>query len=129
MGTFTVKATVRNPNDPTRVAEAECWVDTGALYSQLPRSLLGDLGIASTGTRRVLLADGREEDVNLAEARFQVDGQEATTVVIFGNETAPALLGAVALESLGLGVDPGSKRLVPIVAPMFLISSRIQNKN
>lgn len=122
MGTFTIKVTVRNPNNPTRAAEAECWVDTGALYSQLPGSFLRDLGIASTGTRRVLLADGREEDVDLAEARFQVDGREVTSIVIFGNETAPALLGAVALESLGFGVDPASKQLVPIVAPMFFIS-------
>ncbi len=60
--------------------------------------------------------------MNLAEARFEVDGRDVTSIVIFGNETAPALLGAVALESLGLGVDPGSKRLVPIVAPMFFIS-------
>lgn len=121
MGTFTVKVAVRNPGEPNRQAEVACWVDTGALYSQLPESVLRGLGIVPTGTRRVLLADGHEEDVELGEARFQVDGREATTVVIFGAAAAPPLLGAVALESLGLGVDPGSKRLIPIIAPMFAL--------
>ncbi len=120
MGTFAVKVVALSPTNPARRVEVECWVDTGALYSQLPAALIRELGLSSMATRPFLMADGRQVTSSLGEARFLVDGREATTIVIFGHETAPPLLGAVTLESLGLGVDPANKRLIPIVAPMFL---------
>ena len=35
-------------------------------------------------------------------------------MVVFGDEDAEPLLGAVTLEEFGLGVDPVRRRLVPV---------------
>ena len=88
-------------------------MDTGAAYSALPGGLLRELGVEPARTRRLRLADGRLRDVDTAEARVTVSGESATTVVVFGEDDAPLLLGAHALEGLGLAVDPVRKRLVP----------------
>jgi hypothetical protein len=49
----------------------------------------------------------------VAEIRVALDHKEATTPCFIAPEGA-ALLGAVALESLLLAVDPVAKRLIPI---------------
>jgi len=59
VGTFSVKITIANPRDPGRAATVDCLVDTGAAYSQLPRSLLTSIGIEPFDERRFVMADGR----------------------------------------------------------------------
>ena len=56
---------------------------------------------------------GRSETVDLLEVRLALDGTAVTTPCLIA-EGGPALLGAVALESLLLGVDPVPKRLIPV---------------
>jgi hypothetical protein len=46
--------------------------------------------------------------------RVRVEGETALTPCIFGDKNTEALLGAVTLEELGLGVDPINQRLVPV---------------
>ncbi|MBI3078678.1 MAG: hypothetical protein HYY85_17110 [Deltaproteobacteria bacterium] len=118
MGTFSVKVTIRNLGDPAREATLECLVDTGATYSQAPRSLLVELGITPFAERPVLLADGRETTCQLGMAEFLCDDRRTPAIVVFAEDPAPALLGAMTLEGWGLGVDPARKRLVPLVVPM-----------
>ena len=48
-----------------------------------------------------------------AEVRLTLDGQETTTPCFIA-PAGPPLLGAVALESLFLAVDPVAKRLIPV---------------
>ena len=112
MGTFSCLVRVSSP-DGERSADIEATVDTGAAYSALPGGLLRELGVEPARRRRLRLADGRLREVDTAEARVTVNGESATTVVVFGEDDAPLLLGAHALEGLGLAVDPVSKRLVP----------------
>ena len=112
MGTFRWPVRVSAP-DGEQSAEVEAMVDTGAAFSALPAGLLRDLGVEPTRKRRLQLADGRIRDVDTAEARMTVNGESATTVVVFAEDDAPLLLGAHALEGLGLTVDPVKQRLVP----------------
>ena len=49
----------------------------------------------------------------MAEVRLTLDGEETTTPC-FISPAGPSLLGAVALESLFLAVDPVAKRLIPV---------------
>ncbi len=49
----------------------------------------------------------------MAEVRLTLNGQEVTTPC-FISPAGPPLLGAVALESLFLAVDPVAKRLVTV---------------
>lgn len=118
MGTFTVKVTLSHPANPDASTVVECLVDTGAAYSQFPRSLLASLGITPMGERTIFYADGRRVACEVGEARVTLDGRQTPTLVLFGEEGAPALLGAMTLEGLALGVDPLARRLIQIDVPM-----------
>lgn len=99
--------------DGERSADVEATVDTGAAYSALPRGLLRELGVEPARSRWMRLADGRVVDSRVGWMRVTIDGESAPTVVVFVDDDAPLLLGAHALEGLGLAVDPVKKRLVP----------------
>lgn len=118
MGTFAVKFTLRNPVQPERQVELEGLVDTGALFTQVPADLLPRIGLTPSGTRAVHYADGSKDVVSVADAKIAIDGIETSTMVLCGKPNSLILLGATTLETLGLGVDPIHKRLIPTEAPM-----------
>ena len=62
MGTFRVEVTVRNLQDSGRTRTLSLPVDTGATYTTLPREVVEAVGCHPIGKRRVLLANGREEE-------------------------------------------------------------------
>ncbi len=114
MGTFQVEVTVKNLQAPTRSRTLSVLVDTGATYTTLPRDVVDALGCNPIGTRRVLLANGREEEWPVGAVLLSLEGQEGPTFCLIGPNGGPALLGAVTLEEFALGVDPVAKRLVPV---------------
>jgi predicted aspartyl protease len=89
-------------------------VDTGALYTAVPASLLRRLNVSPLGRRTFLLAEGRTTDRDIGHAWVRVDGQAIITIVVFDEDRAPALLGSYTLEGLTLQVDPAHQRLVPV---------------
>jgi clan AA aspartic protease len=91
----------------------EALVDTGSSYTVIPASLLRGLGITPRERIEFELADGRVIERDIGEARVRVDGRNAITLVVFGDEGVSALLGAYTLEGVRLAVDPVRKRLVP----------------
>ena len=112
MGTFTWPIQISTA-DGLHAKRIEAIVDTGAAYTTLPTPLLRDIGVEPVGQRRFLLADGRRIFMDFGEARATIDGESVTTLVVFGEENAPPLLGAYTLEGLALAVDPVEQRLVP----------------
>jgi len=116
--TFSVKVTVANPTSPQQAITVDCLVDTGAAYSQLPRSALRSIGVQPFDERRFVMADGRRGTCQVGKAEFHVNGRQTPSLVVFAEEDAPALLGAMTLEGLGLGVDPLARRLVPVDLPL-----------
>ena len=118
MGTF--EWLMRITGTEGRSRHIEAMVDTGAAYTTLPAPFLHDLGIAPLGWRRFLLADGRRVDMEYGEAVATIDGEHVTTLVVFGEDDGPALLGAYTLEGLGLAVDPVERRLVPTRLIMYI---------
>jgi clan AA aspartic protease len=118
MGLTHVRARIANPAHPRRIASVRFLVDSGALYSLTPASILRRLGIRAHSTRTFLLADGTEITRSLGDAIFMIDGQRAASPVIFGEEDDASLLGTVSLESLGLMLDPMKRVLRPL--PMVL---------
>lgn len=114
MDTFRIEVTVKNLRHPTRSRTLSVLVDTGATYTTLPRDVVETLGCQPIGTRRVLLANGREEEWPVAAILLTLEGQEGPTFCLIGPNGGPALLGAVTLEEFALGVDPVAKRLVPV---------------
>ena len=111
MGTFNWPLRLSSV-DGLRTRDLEALVDTGATYTMAPARLLRELGIAPMGSRRLLLADGRRAEMEIGEARATIDGDSVTTLVVFGPDDSPALLGGYTLEGLGLAVDPVEQRLV-----------------
>ena len=111
MELFYVKGSLTGPGGCKE--EVEFLVDTGATLTVVPRPLADRLALASTRSQRVVIAGGQREVWPVAEVRLTLDGQETTTPCFIA-PSGPPLLGAVALESLFLAVDPVAKRLIPV---------------
>ena len=105
--------TIAHPGDPTRSAEVDLLVDTGATLSWVPGQLLERLGLPALSRRPFLRADGRTIERETAGAIFRLNGSQANVTVVAAEPGDGHLLGATALESLGFAVDPISQRLVP----------------
>jgi predicted aspartyl protease len=63
--------------------------------------------------RTFILADGTKANRSLGWAGLAYDGRAGPCLVVLGEEEDVALLGAVALETLGYEVDPVAQRLRP----------------
>ena len=111
MGLFRVTGRLSGPTG--RTEDVELVVDTGATFLVVPRTLADRLGLVSRRTRPVVTAGGQRNMWPVAEVRLSINGDEVTTPC-FVAPNGPPLLGAVALESLLLGVDPVAKRLIPV---------------
>ncbi len=112
MGPFTWPLRISSM-DGQQSRDIEATVDTGAAYTTLPTGLLSELGVVPMGQRRFLLADGQRVYMDYGQAWASVNGDSVITLVIFGEDDGPALLGAYTLEGLALTVDPVEQRLVP----------------
>ena len=110
MGQFHVTGRVTGPNGQMLIAFL---VDTGATLLSIPRAMAEDLGLVALRTQRVVLAGGDEDVRPISEVRVAIQDREVTTPCFITPAGLP-LLGAVALESLFLGVDPVARRLVPV---------------
>jgi len=111
MGLFRVSAHLTGPTGQNETVEL--LVDTGATFLVVPRALAERLELRPTRMCPIQTAGGRKETWPMAEVRLRLDGQEVTTPCLIAAE-GPALLGAVALESLLLAADPVARRLVPV---------------
>ena len=111
MGLFSVPVRLTGPTG--RVARLDVLVDTGASLLVVPRPLADQLELTALREQHVQIAGGHRDVWPVAEVRVAVDGRETTTPCFIA-PGGRALLGAVALESLFLSVDPVAKRLVPV---------------
>ena len=118
MGVFSVSLEVADP-EGRRYETVEAMVDSGATYTVLPASILERLGVEPHSTRRFVLADGSHIRRGFGSTWMRLDGREAISPVVFWDEGARPLLGAVTLEILSLGIDPINRRLVPVDAFML----------
>ncbi len=112
MGLTFAEMVISNPREPGRKTGVKFLVDTGALFSVIPQSLLRKLGIRPLGKETVLLADGRRVRWSVGEVVLTFDGRQRTSPVLFGKEGTTPLLGVVSLEILGLSVDTRRRKLV-----------------
>jgi clan AA aspartic protease len=113
MGTFNVTFEVGTPA-PAGFQEVNALVDTGASYTTLPATLLRSLGVEPHARRNFTLATGDLVQRDLGRTWVKIDGQTEMTMVVFGDDAALPLLGAVTLEEFGLGVDPVAKKLISV---------------
>lgn len=93
--------------------EVEALVDTGATFTVIPAGVLQRLGIDRKERVRFQLAEGNVIERDIGETQVRVDGRVVATVVVFGEDESPALLGVYTVERALLAVDPVGQRLVP----------------
>jgi predicted aspartyl protease len=111
MGLFRVRGRLTGPTG--RSEDVELLVDTGATLLVVPRSLADRLELVARRSQPVLIAGGQRVEWPVAEVSLSLDGSSVTSPCFIAPD-GPALLGAVALESLFLAVDPVAKRLIPV---------------
>lgn len=113
MGLFDVKVKLASLAAPTRTEELTLLVDTGATLSWIPREVLARLGVAPLSRLPFSLADGRTLERDVSAVLLTIEARKAPVPVAFGEPGEEAVLGATALEALGLLVDSVAKKLLP----------------
>jgi predicted aspartyl protease len=114
MGMTYVTGAVCAPSARGKALPVRFLVDTGAVYTVLPERTWRRLGLRSERTVDFTLADGTTISRGVSECRFELAGRAATSPVVLGQPDDGPLLGAVTLETLGLMVNPLTRRLVPM---------------
>lgn len=113
-----LKVKVINPEQPKKSQECEFLVDSGAVYSVAPQSILKKLGIKPTSSQEFILANGEVSKKPADNAYFEYGAKIRAAPVIFGDEDV-FLLGATTIEALGMILDPIRRELKPL--PMLLM--------
>jgi clan AA aspartic protease len=114
MGYVRVRGFIANPLDRDWKAELEFIVDTGAIYTVIPKSIAERLKLKELGRRKFKTADGSVVEFPVSEAYITINGEGVTSIVAIADERTPILLGVTTLELLGLQVDPISGKLIPM---------------
>ncbi len=111
MGITHVTVRVANLRKDQPSYEADFLVDTGAIDCLAPASVLKAAGIEIEGQDVYERANGDVVEYPFGFARVSFMGSETVTHIIFGPENSDPILGTVALENTGIGVDPVSRTL------------------
>jgi clan AA aspartic protease len=118
MGLTKITAKVSSTIKPNKSIVVDFLVDSGAVYSVVPRKVLKKLDIKPERTQRFFLADGEAIERQVGIAMFEYEGHRAAAHVIFGEENDSALMGATTLEGFGFVLDPFSRELRPMLMRM-----------
>lgn len=109
---------VANPSRPAATERLTFTVDSGAVYSVVPGTVLRRLQIRPLKRETFRLVDGativRWKGMALFKYRNWIGGGD----VIFGENGDAVLLGALTLAALGLSLDPIRRELKPM--PLIL---------
>ncbi len=114
MGLTTQKLIVKESHRARRKAKVNFLIDSGAVYSLVPSATLEALGIRPHRKVDFSLADGTQISRQVGDAYFELNGEGGAAPVIFGEDGDEPLLGATALESLGLVLNPFNRQLYPM---------------
>ena len=91
--------------------EQQFLVDTGSVDCLAPRDKLLAAGIKPERKEVYELANGQSVECDIGFARIRFLGNDTISQFIFGQEGVEPLLGVLALESVGVVVDPNTKNL------------------
>jgi clan AA aspartic protease len=111
MGATHVTVAVSNVADSNQRWEGLFLVDTGSIDCVAPAKHLRAIGIKPRSKRTYELADGSELSLEVGTAEVEFMGEVVAVNIIFGSDDVEPILGATALESVGIEVDPRNQRL------------------
>lgn len=93
-----------------RVVEVDALVDTGATLTVVPRKLAEELNLEVTGKSTVETGAGKLE-FERSRIWMELEGRSEIVPALISNIIDKVLIGVVALEALGLQVDPIAGKL------------------
>jgi predicted aspartyl protease len=125
MGLTVLNVDIANVARPEVTRSIEFLIDSGAIYSVVPASILEELGVQPVKTEDFRLADGSTISRRKGVALFRYKDRVGGADVIFGEPGDSELLGAFTLEALGLALDPLRRELHPL--PMILAGWRSES--
>ena len=102
---------VKNPLQPTKKAEGEFLVDSGASFTVLPNEMVKKLNIKPRFERDFSLADGKIMTRKIGNAAVVIEKEEIVVPVVLGEKDDQSLLGVTTLESFGLMLDPFARKI------------------
>lgn len=111
-GSFSVEFTLYSP-DRRKSRTLTGVVDTRRISTLVPAPILDELGIERKGTRRFILPDGSEQDLDEGGADIAIQGQPGYANLIFVAADSPITIGCLVLEGMALAADAGRKCLIP----------------
>ena len=114
MGLTTVTVRINRVGGRKRGVDETMLVDSGAIYAVVPAPVLRGIGVRPHGRERFSLADGSSVERAVGSAFFELGDRRGAAPVIFGEPGDASLLGAIALEALGLVLDPLKRELRPM---------------
>src|SRR6516164_7231860 len=112
MGVTYVDCTVTGPT--RKQAKVSFLVDSGAMYTLLPRKAWRVIGLKPLDSVKCFLADGTEVVRKRSECRIALPQGKRSTPVLLGEKGDEALLGVITLEELSLVLNPFTRQLQPM---------------
>ncbi len=112
MGVTYIQGQVKGPTGKPRTVKF--LVDSGAMYTLLPKAVWKAIGLKPKRKLSFTLADGSTVERSVSEAFVIFPQGKAHTPVILGEEGDEALLGVVTLEILGLVLNPFDRTFRPM---------------
>ncbi len=111
MGVTYLSVTVKRLPADQAAEGVDFLIDTGATYTLAPADVLARLGVVPHRTLTLTLEDGTKTSREMGGAYFEYQNQGGMAPVLFGRPGDANVLGATALEAMGLMVDPLSRDL------------------
>ena len=109
---WAVEQGLRTTDQARRITIADALVDTGATLLSLPTSVIRQLGLAQTSTKRVTTSAGITQAGLFEAVRLTIQGRSCTMDVLEVPDGVPVLIGQLPLEHLDLVVDPRNRQLI-----------------
>jgi clan AA aspartic protease len=114
MGFTYIKVRVSNPLKAEKFKDVDLLVDSGAIFTSIPREVLEELGLSPIDREKLRVYGGGIVERDVGWALVEYGGKRRVVPVIFGEKGDASVLGATSLEALGYQVDPVTKRLRPV---------------
>jgi predicted aspartyl protease len=95
-----------------KVTVTSALVDTGATFLSLPTTVIRQLGLKKSFTRRIMTSKGPAESDVYDTVRLTIQGRSCNQDVMEVPDGVPALVGQLPLEALDFVVDPVNQKVI-----------------
>jgi aspartyl protease family protein len=114
MGFTYVRVRVSNLLKPEKFKDIDLLVDSGAIFTSIPREVLEELGLSPVDRESLRVYGGAIDERDIGWASIEYGGKRRVVPVVFGEKGDTPVLGATSLEVLGYQVDPVTRKLKPV---------------